>query len=252
MIVGIVVGILTTFIGGSALSWSQSKEAQLVFEDNETLPIQNKDQSTAIYHVTFLNVGSKEAEDVTCVVSLPNASVSNHNVSCPASMMRVEEKKEDYLSENFKIFNPGEKVQISVLANSKTTLPVRPEVSFRGKGVTGISNRNQSTRQSEAGTVSAYVNAYLPTLIVPILISLGFSMYSIYNFFAKRIAYFFGKNQIEIEVMDNSRIKIRVLKGFAQPKEWMSLKSGDKHEPTGLSFNDLLALGNGTHHILTK
>lgn len=48
---GTVLGAIGTLLVNLATGWFQAKEARLVYEATETLPIQDKDQSTAIYHV---------------------------------------------------------------------------------------------------------------------------------------------------------------------------------------------------------
>ena len=238
--------------GGAALAvsvnmatgWLQAEKPYLVYDSKETLPIQVGDQSTAIYHLTIDNLGNKEVKEVVCSIRVPNARIERHKVRKPDSMRASEDLKGDVLVATFDAINPHDPVQISFQA-SGATLPYKPSVSLRGDGIVGVETSSTGPQPGLLVTPWAMISPYLPLFI---LLS-GLSLMGAYSSVERRIKEWASIIEIDVKVIDETSLKVKVIKGWLVPKEWMKVVQGERHSLTRKHYDELRSLGNGKHHV---
>jgi hypothetical protein len=174
-----VFSAMLAFVFAWLLYLIQAREPHLSFDTVETLPFQGPKEMTGIYHVTLMNDGSKEAEDVVCVIQVPKATVTQKKVNAPKSLAFTETSEGDSLRLSFPELNPQDVVNISVLASAPENLPSQPEVSFRGKGVNGV---RRSERNEAAGGNTGWnpnnVQAWLGVIAFGAFVLFGIFMYA--------------------------------------------------------------------------
>jgi hypothetical protein len=248
LVIGTLLGVAGTTAASLLTGWLQAREAVLVYEAKETLPLQDKERSTAIYEVLLDNHGNKEAEDVVCVVQIPEAKIERHGVSHQASMKKTEEVGTDTLTERFDAINPNDPVRISVLATSAKPLPTLPTVSVRGKGVLGIAKNSAEEKAQTASPWTGLFSQYIPILITPVICCLILSIYGLYSFIEKQLKIKFSKMKIELEFSTADRLKLRVGKS----QDWITMLPGDRHEGSGYDYEEFRQMGQGEHFIHRK
>lgn len=132
-----VTGIVTLGVG-MALYYIQTPEPRLTYSVEDTLPFEGPSENIAIYHVRIENNGKKVVEDVVCQLSFSTAIIKQHRIILEPSIAYTE----TILNNSYRVellnLNPQESTLVSVLASSPDQLPSRPEISLRGKGITGI------------------------------------------------------------------------------------------------------------------
>jgi len=132
-----VTGIVTLG-AGMALYYIQTPEPRLTYSVEDTLPFEGPSENIAIYHVGIENNGKKVVEDVVCQLSFSTAIIKQHRIILEPSIAYTE----TILNNSYRVellnLNPQESTLVSVLASSPDQLPSRPEISLRGKGITGI------------------------------------------------------------------------------------------------------------------
>jgi hypothetical protein len=129
--------LIVAIVAPLIVSWVQSREPRLVFTTPQVLPFQGPTKNIANYAVTISNEGSSAVESAVCVIRVPNGTIEQKAVTADASIAHSETIEGDHLRIEIPNLNPSEHVQASLLVSSSVNLPGVPEVSLRGKGVTG-------------------------------------------------------------------------------------------------------------------
>jgi hypothetical protein len=137
LLLSALLGIIVTVVGALIVGRLQSREPNLLFASTESVPFNGPNNFVSIYQVTFSNDGKKEVDDVACVIRIPAAKVDQFKVSANPSLVVSGTASGDALRIQIPSLNPSEAVQVSLLASGSQSLPLRPEVSARGRGVTG-------------------------------------------------------------------------------------------------------------------
>lgn len=132
-----VTGIVTLGVG-MALYYIQTPEPRLTYSVEDTLPFEGPSENIAIYHVRIENNGKKVVEDVVCQLSFSTAIIKQHRIILEPSIAYTETILNNSYRAELLNLNPQESTLVSVLASSPDKLPPRPEISLRGKGITGI------------------------------------------------------------------------------------------------------------------
>lgn len=136
IITAVITGIVTILVG-MLLFNLQTRKPKLTYEIPETSPFQGKDQNFAIYNVSFYNNGGTVINDVTSVIQVPNASLSDIKVSAAPSLKYTTNITNDILTLEIPNLNQAETISVSILAMSQSKMPQSPDVSVRGMGITG-------------------------------------------------------------------------------------------------------------------
>ncbi|MEJ7636425.1 MAG: hypothetical protein WKF75_00155 [Singulisphaera sp.] len=247
ILVGAVIASGFAFGFNYVLDRTRDREATLIWEAKETLPIQDKDQSTAIYHVRIDNEGNKEAEKVTCTIAIDGGKIEKPKVARPESMRYTESLTPDLLTEGFESVNPGESIQISVLASGRAELPPKPKVTLRFKGGNG---RERSETRTPATSSNYLLIQWVQFLALPFFLSSLIGAYSFCDFVRSRLGCHFCQVEIEVKIINEDYLKVRVLKGLWIANGWVSMTSiAERHKATGLYQGDLRKLGNGKHTV---
>lgn len=134
-----MVGIVVTVTGAIIHDKLQSREPHLVYRSAETIPFNGPNSVLAIYQLTIANDGTQPADDVTCYVRVGGAKIDQYKIAAAPSLNVSEKLSGESLTVQVPNLNPSEAVQVSLLATgaSTSTLPVKPEVSLRGRGAVG-------------------------------------------------------------------------------------------------------------------
>lgn len=193
------------------------------------------------------NTGNREAKGVVCAVTVPGARIEKHKVKHPASMRNTEELRGDTLVERFDGINPSDPIQISIQAVGSSPLPPRPLIDCRAEGVVGT-ERGAGSSQSPSGVGFGWFSGIISIIVV----SLGFSIMSLYGFVEKSIKNYTSLVEVEIKIPDESSISVKALRGLLVPKGWVKLVQFEHHGPSGHSYDDLRKLGTGKHIIQRK
>jgi hypothetical protein len=137
IIVTAVVGGIVTVLTGIVVFRFQTREPQLVYSATEAIPLTGQAQVVAIYQVSINNEGKKEVEDVNLFIRVSDANIEESQISADPAIAYSDSVISDTLELQIPLMNPSESVQVSFLASAPSDLPKRPEISLRGKGVTG-------------------------------------------------------------------------------------------------------------------
>lgn len=132
-IVTIAVGIIV----GLSLTHFQMREPKLVYYAEDTLPYKSPTGDTAIYHVKIENLGKEATEEVVCILAFEKATIEQSRIIVAPSIDYSEIVGNNSYRVDLPSLNPHESATLSVLASGTDNLPPRPEVSLRGKGITG-------------------------------------------------------------------------------------------------------------------
>lgn len=137
LVTALIAGVVTVG-AGMLLNHFQTREPRLTYSAEDTLPFEGPAENIAIYHVKIESSGKKVVEDVVCQLSFSKATIKQSRAILEPSITY----NDIILSNLYRIeianLNPEENVILSVLASSPEQLPNRPEISLRGKGVTGV------------------------------------------------------------------------------------------------------------------
>lgn len=137
VVTAIITGIITVG-GGLLINHFQAREPHLAYSIEDAIPFEGLFENIAIYNTKIENDGKKVVEDVVCQLSFSEAIIQQTRVVLEPSIT----KKESIVNGSYRLelpnLNPGEHALISVLVRSSEQLPPRPEISLRGKGVTGV------------------------------------------------------------------------------------------------------------------
>jgi len=140
ILIAVAIGIVIGFVNMGLGIWAnqiQKNEPGLYYSFNTTIPIQIENQSTGIYSASVFNMGNKSAANVKAYIQIPNGRIIKYNIECiPPIISYTEQIKVDSITLYLTSLNPNEKVAISILAESNTTLPSEPVVYARNSEIT--------------------------------------------------------------------------------------------------------------------
>jgi hypothetical protein len=140
------LGIVVTVVGALVVGKLQGREPRLSYSSTESIPFNGSSGVLSIYQVTLSNIGSREVEEVSCIVRVPAAKVEQYNISANPTLETAASFSGDTLKLHMPSLNPAESVQILVLASGPRDLPTRPQVSARGKGVVAIEKASSDAK----------------------------------------------------------------------------------------------------------
>ena len=244
VIVALVTGLITLVVG-----WMQAREPVLVFDAGGSQQLQEKDATRAIYWARVDNIGNKEADEVVCTVRIADAHLDKPKFDKPLSMESTDEIRDDTLMVRIKTLNPGDSIQLSFLASGKGELPEQPGVSLRGRGVTGMTRQVATPKPNGVGH---YLWVWLPVLVTVVAMPTIFGISSLMDWLINRIKMRTSVVQIEVKLVDDEHLKVRVLKGPLLPKDWVHLTDNELHSLTGKYGSDFRRYGNGKHSVQTR
>ncbi len=136
-ITAIITGIITVG-GGFLINYFQTSEPHLSYDIEDAIPFEGLFENIAIYNVKLENDGNKIVDDVVCQLSFSSAEIQQSKLNLSPSITHNEiVSGNSYRLELFNL-NPKESVAISVLVSSSSQLPSRPDISLRGRGITGV------------------------------------------------------------------------------------------------------------------
>jgi len=121
----------------------------------------------AIYETRVVNTGRVEVEDITVLLRVPASRLEQKRTSAPAGVRYSETMSGDSLTVNITSLNPAEVVSISTVASAPSYLPNRPQISVRGKGVSG----KEETASPGKEVTPFWQLVFLPSITV--LVSFG-------------------------------------------------------------------------------
>lgn len=165
----LAAGLLAAVVAGIVLFCLQAREPRLVYRAPESMPFQGEERLVAIYRVWIRNDGGVVIEDVRCALRVPDAAVEDVHVSAPLTLDHSEWVVGDTARVNIPGLNPGEEVEVSLLAAAsgapaaQRTLARRPDVSVRARGVSAV----ETAFAGAAAVASRWV---LPTLGLAVMI----------------------------------------------------------------------------------
>jgi hypothetical protein len=161
LVTAVVTGGVT-IATGLILSHFQAREPYLVYSTTDTIPFLGHNQVLAIYQVSIGNEGKKAVEDVNCIINIPAAAIEQKRITADPALSYSESSTGDSLKLSFPLLNPSELVQVSILATAPTQLPNRPQVSLRGKGVSGQEKKieQQKTGNPLLSVITAIIGVF--------------------------------------------------------------------------------------------
>ncbi len=136
-IVSAVLGIIVTVTGAVIVQRLQAREPRLVYSSVETVPFNGPNNVVGIYQIVLRDDGKTEIESISCYIRIPGAKIEQYRTLAAPSLSTTATVANDAVRVDIPNLNPGETTQISILASNPSFLPNRPEISVRGKGVTG-------------------------------------------------------------------------------------------------------------------
>ena len=81
------------------------------------------------------------------------------------------------------------------------------------------------------------------------LIPCAGGLYSLVNWIFERFKEWASLVQVEIKIIDDNLLKVRMLKGIWQPKDWINLRNDEIHGPTKKRGSHFREYGNGKHVV---
>ncbi len=154
--------ILAAVFGGLVTSYFTSKP-DLYWNASEVLPFKGEKEEVGVFNLKIQNGGSKEVEEVDVLIKMPSGAFDEARVS-PEIMAASREINGDKLSIRFKLLNPNESVQVSALVRSKESIPQKPIIEVRGKGVKGyesVQAKNDTAISVAILILSLFTSAYI-------------------------------------------------------------------------------------------
>ena len=169
IITAVVTGIVA-FIVGMLLFQFQTQEPRLTYSAEDTLPFEGPLENIAIYHVKIENNGNKIVEDVICQLSFSTATITQSRIILEPSITYSDTISSNSYRVEIANLNPQESAILSILASSPEQLPNRPEISLRGKGITGVEAPRQERNDNSWWMiiVTAMVAAFTGLFMVDI------------------------------------------------------------------------------------
>ena len=137
ILISALATLLVSVLAGMVLFFLQAREPHLVFTAADTIPFSGTNRVIAVYQVSVTNDGKKSVDDVVCYIRIAGASIDQKRVFADPSLSYSDSVTGDAMRIEIPSLNPSESEQVSALASSQASLPSRPEVSVRGRGVMG-------------------------------------------------------------------------------------------------------------------
>jgi len=214
--------------------------------------LKDKDRNTSIFLASLYNVGNKEAEEVDCVLRIPKAKIVSHGVN-PSAIKHDYKEDGDSATVHIGLLNPGESVAVQRLATSDGELPVKPDVTVRGKGVTGIERGAPSLMSPEPTPWSSRISYFTHTLFLVISCALivkvaGWS-YDILGWLQDRVEASRKRFKVKVEFDGEDRIRVTTLEGQGKSDEPVVLLPYRSHCAIGYTYEEFRKLGEGAHII---
>jgi len=170
-IVSALLGIVVSVLGSVILGRLQAREPHLVYWSTEALPFSGQNGNVSIYQVSVSNDGKKEISDVGCVIRVLGAKVDQYKVTANPLLNASTSISNDSVNIQIPNLNPSESVQIALLVTSSMTLPVRPEILARGKGITGT-EKNMTKDEGAPTGISTLLVATAAVALSGVFLSL--------------------------------------------------------------------------------
>jgi hypothetical protein len=161
-----LLGVAVTVVAALIVQKLQSREPHLVYSSVETAPFNGQNGVVGIYQIVLHNDGKKELEDISCFVRIPAAKIEQYRTIVAPSLNSTTTETNDSVRAAIPSLNPGESAQISILASSSTSLPSRPEVSVRAKGVNGLEQTPATPPTREATSLLGFLGTAISTLLL--------------------------------------------------------------------------------------
>ena len=152
-----LIGIAVSVAAALIVSRFQAREPHVVYTAAQTLPFSGPKDTLGVYHVTVSNDGKVEVQDIRVVVRIPGAVVQQDKINADRSLKYEASIEGDAVEISTPDLNPNESIEISALASKPGDLPLQPEVSVRGKGVTGELAANRQTPEVRLGVAFSIV-----------------------------------------------------------------------------------------------
>jgi hypothetical protein len=184
-ILSALLGIAVTVVGALIIQKLEAHDPHLSYSRTAAVPFSGQDRVVGIYQILLRDDGKKEAEDITCYIRIAGAKLEQYRVITVPSLVPTSTVISDSLTVKLPSLNPGESAQISMLATNPSWLPSIPEVSIRGKGITG--------EEQVAGTVQGSPEGIASLALVAATALL--STFSIYRVLIKNLRSSGGQNK---------------------------------------------------------
>jgi len=151
-----VLTCLLTVVAGVAVWYFTRQDAALRYTVVKTEPFFGASAATLIYKVEVTDPGNKEVELFTCDIAFPGAKIQDKRVSVPKGLTYTEKTTDSTYSLATSIFNSADRLEMSFLVVSGGVTPTEPDISIRGKGVTG------TTKDGDTPFSVIRISSYVP------------------------------------------------------------------------------------------
>lgn len=131
-----VITLVLGFFLGLLTNWWNAKEPHLRVTVSDVITFQGETTEFGIINFSVTNDGSKEATEIECFCTLWGCTIHDAQAS-PTPLHAVVNKKDDTMLITLDLLNVGETLQISAVAANPASIPTRPDVTVRGRGVVG-------------------------------------------------------------------------------------------------------------------
>lgn len=125
--------ILGTFLG----SWWNSASPDLRFSVGEPIEFSGEKEQFGLLVVRVSNVGRKQAENVKCMIDLPECEIQDLKVA-PSIVESQQKISGGNAVISLTSLNPNESVELAVKASNPHLISKSQKVSLRGEGVNGV------------------------------------------------------------------------------------------------------------------
>ncbi len=133
-----IITAVVTVGGGMLITIWQADEPHLTYSTEDAIPFEGQQENIAIYNVKIENDGEKVVEDVVCQLSFSTATIEQSRLIIEPTITKNVTTENNMYRLELPDLNAKESAIISVLASSPEQLPSRPDISLRGKDVTGV------------------------------------------------------------------------------------------------------------------
>ena len=159
LVTAVVTGVVT--VGTGMLLFNlQDRAPRLTYATTDTVPFSGGTAFVGIYNIAIANDGTKEVEDVVFVIQIPGATIKQYRLLGSAAVSKEEVVTADTYTAKLSGLNPSEEASISILAESKSEMVKRPDVTLRAKGVTGAEKlANRAVASDLISILAALVGA---------------------------------------------------------------------------------------------
>jgi hypothetical protein len=130
----VVTFIFASLFGAGVNYWLNTKAPHLTVAVQAPIQFHGEKTTFGIINFSVKNDGSKEAEAIECMFRTGAAKVQEVKVT-PEGLNPVIALKDNKITVNIAMLNVGETLFVSTYVTE--ALPEKPDVSVRGKGVTG-------------------------------------------------------------------------------------------------------------------